>query len=226
MCSEPTNSKHVVFQAIVAPKVLLALVCISLLLHLHQNFGADKYFRMKSFIQPNMNSNIITEKIGSTNATMTIKETSTTIVGDANNCKEQTSLYFLKIHKAGSTTVQNLFWRFGVTRSLSIMVFKGRFPYPSRDFRPILLPDPKIETFDGRYDIFCEHSIFNDKQLKSKMKEDTEYIAILREPLSKLRSALEFFHYVGPTQPASWNKSGRCRTLPYVNKDRCLSSIC
>ena len=147
-------------------------------------------------MQPKMNANIITEKNVTTNAKTIIKEISTTTVGDANSCKEHTSLYFLKVHKAGSTTIQSLFWRFGVSRSLSIMVFKKRFPYPNRDFRPILLPDPKIETFDGRYDIFCEHSIFNDAPLKSKMKEDTEYIAILREPLSRLRSALKFFGYV------------------------------
>ena len=128
-------------------------------------------------------------------STYNITNSRTDMTFNKDTCKEQTSLYFLKVHKAGSTCIQNLFWRFGVSRSLSFMVFKNHFPYPNRDFRSFLLPDPKVEMFDGRYDIFCEHSIFNDAQIKSKMKADTEYSAILREPLSKLRSALKFYGY-------------------------------
>ena len=169
--------------------------------HIYDNSSAEiaaddtRDARSKNYINTNISTGITTDKnIPATN------ETSTTNLGDPTlnktSCKEQTSLYFLKVHKAGSTCIQNLFWRFGVSRSLSIMVFKRKFPYPKKDFRPLLLPDPKVQMFDGLYDIFCEHSIFNDKQLKSKMKKDTEYSAILREPLSKLRSALKYFGYV------------------------------
>ena len=77
------------------------------------------------------------------------------------------------------------------------MLFKHRFPYPNRNFLSLLLPDPKVKMFDGRYDIFCEHSIFNEVQLQESMKSDTEYIGILREPLSRLRSDLSFFKYAG-----------------------------
>ena len=37
--------------------------------------------------------------------------------------EEATHIYFLKIHKAGSTTVQNIFLRYGFTRNLSTLVF-------------------------------------------------------------------------------------------------------
>ena len=110
-------------------------------------------------------------------------------------CKEQTSIFFLKVHKAGSTCIQNLFWRFGVTRSLSFTIFSKPFPYPDPDFKSYLLPDPEVPIFDGRYDIFCEHSKFNNEQLLEVMKGNTEYTAIVREPLSRLRSVLKFYGY-------------------------------
>ena len=182
--------------------MFLALLCIYFLLRQNNDTEADKYSTIRSFIQSEINAGITTEKNinrkAETGNSGAAEETA--IPGDStvnkSSCEEQTSHYFLKLDKAGSTSIQNLFWRFGVSRSLSVMVFKRRFPIPNRDFRPVLLPDPKIESFDGLYHIFCEHSIFNEAALKSKMKKDTQYTAILREPLSRLRSALKYSGYV------------------------------
>ena len=210
---KPTNSKYmyVAFQVFMdhPGKVFLALICISLLLYHNYGTKAGNYSNMRFVIQPKIkNTSITTENttnrhvvtaVGETGSRGAIEETGTYIPGNStvnkNNCKEQTSHFFLKIAKAGSTCIQNLFWRFGVSRTLSIMVFKKRFPDPSRDFRFSLLSDPKIDTFDGLYHIFCEHSYFNEPALKNKMKKDTQYTASLREPLLRLRSSLAYFGY-------------------------------
>ena len=156
------------------------LTCVSTLLLVHYNNKTEK------------NDHFMTQSADNTTATSILTQSTM----NSNTCKEQKSLYFLKVHKAGSTCIQNLFWRFGVSRSLSVMLFTRRSPFHSRDFRTFMLPDPKAEMFQGKYDIFCEHSIFNDVALKDKMKQGTEYSAILRQPLAKLRSALKFFGYV------------------------------
>lgn len=107
-------------------------------------------------------------------------------------CNETRHVYFLKVHKAGSTCVQNLFWRFGVTRHLDIMLFRHWFPYPKRNFITEML-----EYGIDKYDVFCEHSIFDERILQQRMPPDTAYVAIVREPMSQLRSV--FSYYTLPT---------------------------
>ena len=42
--------------------------------------------------------------------------------------------------------------------------------------------------------MFIEHSIFSERLLRKAMKPETKYLAIVREPLSQLRSRFKFFH--------------------------------
>ena len=54
-------------------------------------------------------------------------------------CTEAHHVYFLKVHKAGSTTIQNIFWRFGFMRNLSILVFPNTImSYPRKNFLSML----------------------------------------------------------------------------------------
>ena len=91
--------------------------------------------------------------------------------------------------------MQNLFWRFGITRNLSFMVFKGNYPYPDKDYTKELLTDPTdLQDFHGFYDIFCEHSLYNEVHLMKKMQQDIARIGIVREPLSQLQSTFTYYH--------------------------------
>ena len=104
-------------------------------------------------------------------------------------CSESAKhLYFLKVQKAGSTTVMNLFTRFGMTQDLNVMTLIGRpYSYPLRNFDH-LLPRPPLRLHRGKYDIYCEHSVYDEQYLSRKLHVDTINIAIIREPLSHLRS--------------------------------------
>ena len=65
--------------------------------------------------------------------------------------------------------------------------------YPHKEIEHLLPPDP-VSLTDGKYDIFSEHSVYNENALLKKLHSDTVNIAIVREPMSHLRSAFAFYN--------------------------------
>ena len=99
--------------------------------------------------------------------------------------------------KAGSTTIQNILWRFSSSRNLTTMLFHDKFPYPSPDLcSHLLLLKPGQKACDGsvRHDVMAEHSVYNSSAVKLALPRNTASIAIVREPLSHLRSVFKFFN--------------------------------
>ena len=97
---------------------------------------------------------------------------------------------FLKVHKAASSTIQNIFFRFGHQRNLSF-VFTTDANYFSRkkeEHYPILPP-----RYRTGYDILCNHGIFNDETYASILPADTVYIAIVRDPLELFLSSVNYY---------------------------------
>ena len=111
-------------------------------------------------------------------------------------CSRINHLYFLKIHKSGSTTVQNIFLRYSMRNNLNVMTIfpKNKYlSFPHRSFDHLLPPLPNALD-NGKYDVYCEHSIYDEKYLMSKLHSDTVNIAIIREPFSRAQSAFKFFN--------------------------------
>ncbi|XP_033745737.1 galactose-3-O-sulfotransferase 3-like [Pecten maximus] len=96
---------------------------------------------------------------------------------------------FLKIHKAASTTVANIFVRYGYENHLVIAVPKGRggggpstsprYFYPPRE--------------NGKYDICCAHVPYIREEFDKVFHKDTKYIGIVREPFSHFKSFVSYF---------------------------------
>ena len=108
-------------------------------------------------------------------------------------CKERRNIFFLKIAKSGSTTVQQLLLRFGMVRDLSFALFVNKWTYPSPTFIEFLLPDPSKSTgFDGQYNIICEHTMYNESELEQWMPTDTFYLANIRHPLTHVKSVINY----------------------------------
>ena len=108
-------------------------------------------------------------------------------------CTEKRNIFFLKIAKTGSTTVQQLLLRFGLVRNLSFMLFVNKWAYPSRSFSHLLLPEPNRSTgFDGRYNILCEHTMYNESEVKQLMPQDTFYLTNLRHPFTHVKSVINY----------------------------------
>ena len=96
---------------------------------------------------------------------------------------------FLKVHKAASSTMQNMFFRFGRKRNLTF-VFTKHPNYFSRSPKNHIPLAPKYA--DG-YDILCNHGVFNFSTYSSLLPNDTVYIGIVRDPLSVFISAVNFY---------------------------------
>ena len=98
----------------------------------------------------------------------------------------KTHVAFLKVHKAGSTTLQNLFFRFGLRHNLNILLPKsGNYIHSPRQIIPLKPGE--------HYDIFAIHTVYQTKWFKSLVPADSVYIAIVREPLERMISAAYFF---------------------------------
>ena len=106
---------------------------------------------------------------------------------------EKRNVIFIKNHKCGSDTVTNVFYRFGLDRNLSFMLAApGRmtlnWPYV------IMRGTYRESKAPGGFNILCEHAVYNEGIMSKLMPSDSEYTTIVREPLSRLRSAFNFFH--------------------------------
>ena len=108
--------------------------------------------------------------------------------------KPKTHIAFLKVHKAASSTVQNILYRFGATHGLSFVLPQvGHYLSTNSD-----VYFPRIPPLDesGKYDILCNHVVFNETKFKSLMHDDAFYLAIVRNPLQRFVSAAYYYRHV------------------------------
>lgn len=109
---------------------------------------------------------------------------------DKDSASEIRHIGFVKVHKAASSTVQNIFFRFGRKRNLTF-VFTNENNYFSREsgsHYPLSIPKNR----DG-YDIHCVHGIFNHTLYSTILPSDTVYLAIVRDPLQVFVSAVNYY---------------------------------
>ncbi|XP_045170896.2 galactose-3-O-sulfotransferase 3-like [Mercenaria mercenaria] len=100
-----------------------------------------------------------------------------------------THVAFLKVHKAGSTTMQNLFFRFGLKHNLNILLPKTRNYLHSAD--------QKMPLKNGEhYDIFACHTVYEKEWFDSLLPADSVKIGIVREPVSRIISSACYYRDV------------------------------
>ncbi|KAL4223782.1 Galactose-3-O-sulfotransferase [Mactra antiquata] len=96
---------------------------------------------------------------------------------------------FLKVHKAGGSSVQNVLFRFGLKRHLSFIM-------PTKDYKFSTYGHVHVDLINnknGCYDILALHSVFNKTTYSQVLPSDAVYIAIVREPLSLMISGA-YYH--------------------------------
>jgi len=108
-------------------------------------------------------------------------------------CRPRTRFVYIKMIKCASTTLNGVFRRFGLQRSLSfVLPPKGRiyigWPYQVDDslYRP-------SKTSSG-FDILCDHAIYNKSTFSALMGQDTVYITSVREPFSQVKSMVNYYN--------------------------------
>ena len=120
--------------------------------------------------------------------------------GMSNIGSEIRHLVFLKVHKCGSSTVQNIFMRFGYLRNLTFVLAhdnksKSETNYVNViSYKQSLTEDNIVPPPEGRhYDLLCCHVIYNREQFRKYLPMDAVYIGIVREPIKRLESSIGYF---------------------------------
>ncbi|XP_012946721.1 galactose-3-O-sulfotransferase 3 [Aplysia californica] len=109
---------------------------------------------------------------------------------------------FLKVHKAGSTTVQNILQRYALTHQLNVVLpNKNKTTDPHYHYlgdRNGFSGNDIIPVRNGEtYNMILNHAVYNRKSWSSVLeRESTVYLAIIREPESRFLSAAFYYGLV------------------------------
>ncbi|CAF1162526.1 unnamed protein product [Adineta ricciae] len=111
-------------------------------------------------------------------------------------CRPKRNILFLKTHKTGSSTIQNIFLRYGDRNNLTIVLPEkyNYFGHPQPFNRSMLLPRYNQSSLTSQNNIFAHHARFNYEEMKSIMPNDTLFITILRDPVSLTESLFSYYN--------------------------------
>ncbi|KAI1891289.1 hypothetical protein AGOR_G00142250 [Albula goreensis] len=111
----------------------------------------------------------------------------------APSCSPRRNVMFLKTHKTGSTTVQNMLLRYADSRNLNVAIPKDRKTFEADNLFSAKYVD-KYQENGTSFNFITHHLRFNSVQLKKVLKaKDTFYFTIIRHPVSQMESAFSFF---------------------------------
>ena len=112
-----------------------------------------------------------------------------------NDIKVTKDIYYIKVHKTGSTTMQNILHRFAIKHDLKVALYNNEWAnvFPDAANASYLFEDiTNMDTYK-KYNIMCDHAVFDEAVFSGYMRPKLTYIATLREPLSQLISAFDFW---------------------------------
>ena len=126
---------------------------------------------------------------------------------NSSDVTEISHIGFLKVHKAGSSTMQNMFFRFGLKRNLTFAIPRNSNYFTLKTILPVQPGD--------HYDILAFHarSNYNKDDFDAILPEDKVNIAIVREPLERMISAVYYY------------RSFEVRHLKAIPKDNFISEL-
>lgn len=117
------------------------------------------------------------------------------------NCESKKEhILFLKTHKCGSTSIQNILFRYGDNHNLCFVLSKGKKPHLNyikgfsnkKLFHPIRL----MNRLNVNHSILTHHTrIKKWKQVEKTMPKDTIRITILRNPVFAFKSSFDYYKY-------------------------------
>ncbi|XP_013771936.1 galactosylceramide sulfotransferase-like [Limulus polyphemus] len=138
--------------------------------------------------------------------------------------EKKTNIVFLKTHKTASSSIQNIFMRFGDHHDLLFALpKKGNYFGHPRPFHHVMIPNLiKPATGKSHYNIFTHHTRFNYLELKRLMPENTVFVTILRDPVELFESLYSYYSlkdfYKTPLSQFSVNISEENSNMRYNNK--------
>ena len=131
---------------------------------------------------------------------------------EASTCADRINNFaFIKTHKTGSSTLTNVFHRYGYFHKLRHALPKGNLYYgwPVKD-----LLVSSVEHVDGKgfpYDIMASaHGIYDPERFATIVGQHAKKVTVMREPLSHFRSS---WHYWGLYREMSISADDFLRSL-------------
>lgn len=101
-------------------------------------------------------------------------------------------IVFAKIHKAASSTLQNLLLRFAMARNLNVLLPTRQDhinEFGSYIDEKEIIAHPENKPFD----VLCNHLVFNANEIARFIPNSAFRFGILREPLSQTISAVQYY---------------------------------
>ena len=116
------------------------------------------------------------------------------------NLPEIRQVVFVKVHKAASSTVQNILLRFAMARNLNVLL-PLRGPIISQSSLSIkrnrMVPHPEGLA---KFDILCNHVVYSEEEIAKYFPDNAIRVAILREPMKQALSALVYYSTLYPSK--------------------------
>lgn len=111
---------------------------------------------------------------------------------------EKRHIAFLKVHKAASSTIQNIFLRFGTKRNMTFVLPSVGAIYPNVISTHETVNGGNIRTPppSRAFDILCMHVLYNRTAFAAILQNDTVYVGSIRDPFDYFVSFLEFFREI------------------------------
>lgn len=102
---------------------------------------------------------------------------------------------YVKVHKAASSTIQNILLRYGYVRNMIFVLGRNANVYPNVISITESVTEYNIEPppVNKTFDILCSHVIYNRASFRAIMPRDTIYLASVREPFEIFISTLHYF---------------------------------
>ncbi|KAK4303304.1 hypothetical protein Pmani_024688 [Petrolisthes manimaculis] len=115
-------------------------------------------------------------------------------VVQAPRCSPANHIFFLKTHKCASSTVQNIFLRYGYRNNLTFAFpASGNYLGSPHHFHTNMLPKNLVPA-EGKVDMFVLHTRLNPKQHTAILHNDTIWVTIVRDPPALYESLFNYFH--------------------------------
>ncbi|XP_076322033.1 galactosylceramide sulfotransferase-like [Tachypleus tridentatus] len=111
-------------------------------------------------------------------------------------CVPKKNIFFLKNHKCGSDTVQNILLRYGDNNNLTFLIPERGTSFWNPVRKPFSKERVKMLPWAifGDFNIFCVHVRFDPHEIQAVMPPDSVYIAIVREPVSHFESTYSYYN--------------------------------
>ncbi|KAI8489647.1 hypothetical protein Bbelb_325530 [Branchiostoma belcheri] len=109
-------------------------------------------------------------------------------------CTPHPNIAFIKVHKCGSSTTQAIFMRYGFEHDL-VVALPREVISPWIGCGSVIRPQHAMKLPPGtKWNIFTHHTIYDKTNFERFMPKNTRFVAILRHPMSRIKSAFNYFH--------------------------------